>query len=134
MDELSKAHMAAAKHVLRYLAGTGDFANKEKQGGFNFTAFSVANCGNNPVNGKSSYIVFLSDARVSFKLGVKGLTAQCTITAVLVDAALPMKEAGFSSNTMKRLGLGMRFDSVPLYIDNTSALHVPGKWDLQFAT
>ena len=37
-----------------------------------------------------------------------------------------MKEAVFCSNMMKELGFGTRFDSVPLYIDNTSALHVAG--------
>ena len=41
-------------------------------------------------------------------------------------AALAMKEAVFCSNMMKELGFGTRFDSVPLYIDNTSALHVAG--------
>ena len=46
--------------------------------------------------------------------------------AELVAAALAMKEAVFCSNMMKELGFGTRFDSVPLYIDNTSALHVAG--------
>ena len=41
-------------------------------------------------------------------------------------AALAMKEAVFGSSMMKGLGFGTRFDSVPLYIDNTSALHVDG--------
>ena len=41
-------------------------------------------------------------------------------------AALAMKEAVFCSNMMKELGFVTRFDSVPLYIDNTSALHVAG--------
>ena len=46
--------------------------------------------------------------------------------AELVAAALAMKEAVFCSNTMKELGFGTRFDSAPVYIDNTSALHVAG--------
>ena len=69
MCKPSKAHMAAAKHLLRYLAGTTSFAITYKRGGFKLTAFSDANWGNNPVNGKStsSYIAFLSDGPVSFK-------------------------------------------------------------------
>ena len=64
--------MAAAKRLLRYLAGTVDFAITYKQGGFKLTAFSDANWGDNPDNGKSmlSYIVFLAKAPVSFKVGL----------------------------------------------------------------
>ena len=128
MSKPSKAHMAAAKHLLRYLAGTVDFAITYKQGGFKLTAFSDANWGNNPDNGKSmsSYIVFLANARGSVKIGMHGLTAQSTMEAELVAAALAMKEAVFCSNMMKELGFDTCFDSVPLHIDNTSALHVAG--------
>ena len=41
-------------------------------------------------------------------------------------AAFAMKKAVFCSNMTKELGFGTRFDSVPLHIDNTSALHVAG--------
>ena len=90
------------------------------------TVFSNANWGNNPDNGKSmsSYIVFLANAPVSFKVGLQGLTAQSTMEAELVDAALAMKEVVFCSNMTKELGFGTRFDSVPLYINSTSALRV----------
>ena len=74
----------------------------------------------------SSYIVFLANAPVSFKVGWQGLTAQSTMEEEFVAAALAMKEAVFCSNRMKELGFGTRFDSVPLYIDNTSALYVAG--------
>ena len=40
MSKPSKAHTAAAKHLLRYLTGTVDFAVTYKQGGFKLTAFS----------------------------------------------------------------------------------------------
>ena len=46
-----KSHMAATKHLLRYLAGTTDFTARYKQGGFNLTTFSDANWGNNSDNG-----------------------------------------------------------------------------------
>ena len=95
----SKAHIAAAKHLLRYLAGTIDFAITYKQSGFKLTEFSDANWGNNPDNGKSmsSYIVFLATAPVSFKVGLQKLTAQSTMEAELVVAALAMEEAVFCS-------------------------------------
>ena len=128
MSKPSKAHMAAAKHLLRYLAETTNFAITYKRGGFKLTAFSDANWGNNPDNGKStsSYTAFLSNGPVSFKVGLQGLTAQSTMEAELVAAALTMKEAVFCYNMMKELGFGTRFDNVPVYIDNTSTLHVAG--------
>ena len=46
--------------------------------------------------------------------------------AKLVAAALTMKEAALCSNMMLDLGFKEGFGSVPLYIDNTSALHVAG--------
>ena len=128
MFKPSKAHMVAAKHLLRYLAGTVDFAITYKQGGFKLTAFSDANGDNNAENGQSifSYIAFLANAPVSFKVGLQGLTAQSTMEAELVAAALAMKEAVFCFNMIKELGFSTRFHSVPLYTDNTSALHVVG--------
>ena len=127
MSKPSKAHMAAAKHLLRYLAGTVDFAITYKQGGFKLTAFSDVSWGNNPdVKSVSSYIVFFANAPVSFKVGLQGLTAPSTMETELVAAAQAMKEAAFCSNVMKGLGFGKRFDSVPLYVDNASALHVAG--------
>ena len=54
-----------------------------RKGGFKLTAFFFANWGNNPDNGKSisSYIVFLSNASLGFKVGLQalGLTAQSTM-------------------------------------------------------
>ena len=108
MSKPSKAHTAAAKHLLRYLTGTVDFAVTYKQGGFKLTAFSDANCDNNPDNGKSmsSYVAFLANAPVSFKVGWQGLTAQSTMEEEFVAAALAMKEAVFCSN--KDEGTGIR--------------------------
>ena len=86
--------MAAAKHPLRYLAGTVHFVITYKQGAFKLTAFSDANWGNNPRNGKSmsSYVVFLANAPDSLKLGLQELAVQSTTEAELVAAALAMKE------------------------------------------
>ena len=56
-------------------------------------------------------------------VGLQGLTAQSPMGAVLVAAALTMKEVVFCSNMMLKLGFDESFGNVLLYIDNTSALH-----------
>ena len=121
LPKSSKSHMAATKHLLRYLAGTTDFTVGYKQGDFNLTKFSDANWGNNSDNGnsRSPHLVFLASAPINFNVGLQELTE-------LVATALIMKEAMFCSNMMKGLGFGTRFDSVPLHLDNTSTLHVAG--------
>ena len=124
----SKAHMGAAKKLLRCLAGTTDFSIVYKRGGFKLSAFSDANWGDNPDNGKSTsaYLVMLSKAPISFKSGIQSLTAMSTMEAELVALALTMNEAVFCSNMMTELGFGQQFGQVPLYIDNTATLHVLG--------
>lgn len=128
MSKPSKAHMGAAKHLLRYLAGTADFSIVYKKGGFKLTAFSDSNWGNNPDNGKSTscYIMMFCKAPVSFKSGVQSLTAMSTMEAELVAAALAMKEAVFCGNMLTELGFAKDVENVPLNIDNTATLHVIG--------
>lgn len=115
--------MAAAKRLFRYLAWTVDLAITYKHSGFELSAVSEVNLGNNDKS-KSSYIVFLSNAPVSFKVGLQGLSAQFTMEAELVATALAMKEAMFCSDIMKELGFGTCFGSIPLYIDDTLRLQV----------
>ena len=128
MSKPSKAHMGAAKHLLRYLAGSTDLSITYKQQGFKLAAFSDANWGENPYSGKStsSYIIMLPNGPISSKVGIQGQTAQSAMETELVMAALTMKEVVFCSNIMLELGFKERFGSVPLYIDNTSALLVAG--------
>ena len=68
----------------------------------------------------------LANAATILKVGLQRLTAQSTIEVELVAVALAMKEVVFCSNMMLELGFDESFGSVPLYIDNTSALHVAG--------
>ena len=69
----------------------------------------------------------VANAPIIFKVELQGLTAQPTVEAELVAAALTMKEeAVFFSNMMSELGFGESFGSVPLHIDNTSALYIAG--------
>ena len=99
-----------------------------KQVGFRLAAFSDTNWGNNPDNGRSTllYIIMLANAPTSFKVTLQGLTTQSTMEAELVVTGLTMREAVLCSNMRLELGLNESFGSVPLYIDNTSALHVAG--------
>ena len=73
MSKPSKAHMGAAKQLLGYLAGTTDFSIVYKRGGFKLSAFSDANWGNNPDNGKSTsaYLVMLS--KPPFSIGSESI-------------------------------------------------------------
>lgn len=63
--------------------------------GVRLTAFSDANCGINPDNGKStpSYIMMMCNGSASFKEGIQVVTVQSTMEAELVAAALATKEA-----------------------------------------
>ena len=69
----------------------------------------------------------MANAPIIFKVELQGLTAQSTMEAELVAAALVMKdESVFCSNMMSELSFGESFGSVPLHIDNTSALYITG--------
>ena len=86
--------MGAAEHALRCLAGTINFDNTCKKGGFTLTALSDANWGKHPDNGNrsmSSYIRIMSNGPVSFKVVPQGIMAQLTVKAELVAAALTIR-------------------------------------------
>ena len=70
----------------------------------------------------------VANAPIIFKVELQGLTAQPMIETELVAAALTMKEeAVFCSNMMSEIGFFIEsFGSVPLHIDNTSALCLAG--------
>ena len=122
MSKPSKAYMGAAKHLLATWLAPPTSSSPTSWD----DAFSDANWGDNPDNAKStsSYIIMLADGRISFKVGPQGLTAQSTMEVELVAAALTMEESVFCKSMMQELGFKDGFDSVPLFIDNTSALHV----------
>ena len=112
----------------RYLPASTDVSITYKQGSFRLVDVSDANWGNNPGSGwsTSSYIMMKANAPIGFKVGLQGLTVQSTMEAELVAEALAMKEAVFCPNMILKLGFGESFVSVPLYIDNTLALHIAG--------
>ena len=118
--------MGMTKQLPRYLAGSTDFSITYKQGGFQLSTFSDTNCGNDPDYGRSTplYIVMLATAPTIFKVGLQGLTAQSKMEAELVAEALVMQEAVACSNIMLEVDFDKSFNSVPLYMNIMSALHV----------
>ena len=110
------------------MVGSADFPIIYKQGGFRLAALSHANWGKYPDNGRPtlSYMAILASAPISFQMRLQGLTVQSTIEAKLVAAILAMKEAAFCSIMVLELGSDESVGSVPIYIDNTSTLHVAG--------
>ena len=69
----------------------------------------------------------VANAPIISKVELQGLTAQPTMEAKLVAAALTMnEEAVFCSNMISELGFGESFGSVLLDIDSTSALYIAG--------
>ena len=105
-----------------------NFPITSKRGGFKLTIYTDANWGGNFDNGKSTsaYIVMFANGPISFKVGLQSLTAQSIMEAELVAAATERKESLFCRNKMMELGFTEGFRSVPVYIDNASALHVAG--------
>ena len=88
------------------LARSTDVFVTEKRGGFELAAFSDANWGNNPDNGKSasSYVAMLAKGPIRSKVATQGLTDQSRMEAEFVSAALTMKEDAFSKSMMDELG------------------------------
>ena len=69
--------------------------------------------------------MIVATAPIIFKVELPGLTAQPTMEAELVVVALTTKEeVVFFPNMMLELDVDKSFGSVPLFIDNTSALHI----------
>ena len=128
MAKPSKVHMVAAKHTLRYPAGTTNFSFTYKKGGFKLPTFSDSNWANTPDNGRSSssYVTMLANAPMSIRSGLQGTTAMSTMEMELVASALAMKEAVFCSNMLTERGFGKKFAKIPVYCDNTATLHALG--------
>ena len=121
MSESSEAHMGAAKRLLCYLGGFVNFSTTYKRVGFKLADYLDVNWGNNPDNGRStsSHIAMLANGPTGFKVGRQSLSVQSTMGAALI-----IKEAVFWFNMMVELGFDKAFSSIPLYVGNTSTLHV----------
>ena len=128
MANPSKVHMVAAKHSLRYLAGTTNFSITYRKGGFKLATFSDSKWANNHDSGEStsSYVTMLAKAPMSFRSVLQGLTAMSNIEAKLVASALALKEAVFCSNMLTELGFVKEFAQMPVNCGNTATLNALG--------
>ena len=70
----AKAHIKAAKPLIRYLTGPTDSFITYKQCGFRLPAFSDANWGNKTENGRSlsSYVLMLANALSASRWDCRG--------------------------------------------------------------
>lgn len=124
--------MRAARHLLRYLAGTVDFGITYKQAGFRLTAYySRTPAGSDySDNEKSnpSYIMMMCNGPTSLKVKLQRVTAQSTVEADLVAQAMLTREAVSCRDMMKELGFKKQFKLWSLLlIDTASALHAAEK-------
>ena len=128
MSKLSKLHIAAAKHLLRYLKGDTGLAITYNTGCFKMTGYCNTSWENNPDKGTSTYgfLFMLAGGPLSFKTALLNVTAQSILEAELISMAHASKEAVDLSSMMAELGFGKLFEIVPLFGDIAGALHITG--------
>ena len=68
----------------------------------------------------------LAGGPLIFKTALQRFTAQSRMEAELISMALASEEGVNPSKKMAELGFGKLFHSVPLFVDNTGALHIAG--------
>ncbi|CAB1096983.1 unnamed protein product [Ectocarpus sp. CCAP 1310/34] len=121
----AQVHMAAAKHLLRYLRGTPDLPIVYKKGKFRLSCFTDSSFGANPDNGRSTtgYLFFLGGGLISYGAKAQTLAAQNTVEAELQALSFSAREAVYISNFMTEIGF-KTFRSVPINSDSTGALTV----------
>ncbi|CAB1117586.1 unnamed protein product [Ectocarpus sp. CCAP 1310/34] len=121
----AQVHMAAAKHLLRYLRGTPGLPIVYKKGQFRLSCFTESSFGANPDNGRSTtgYMFFLGGGLISYGAKAQTLAAQNTVEAELQALGFSAREAVYISNFMTEIGF-KTFRSVPINSDSTGALTV----------
>lgn len=121
---LAKIHMGAAKHLLRYLAGTKDFAITYNRRKLYLHAFSDATWGNDPSNGKSTSCLIVAVCRVSVaSRPANKASRECRRWKP--SCGWGARYEGFCSNMMKELGFGTQFEQVPVKKSTTRRLSTP---------
>ena len=68
----------------------------------------------------------LAGGPLIFKTALQRFTAQSRMEAELISMALASEEGVNPSKKMAELGFGKLFHIVPLFVDNTGALHIAG--------
>ena len=119
-------HLAAAKHILRYLKEHPDLAIVYKRGQVRMTGCTDASFAANPDNRKStSGFIFMCGGPIGLGAKTQSPTAQSTVEAELMAISFVGKEATYLSNFILKLGF-KPVSSVPINCDRSGALHVAG--------
>ena len=123
----AQAHMAAAKHVLRYQKGRPDLPITYKKGQFRLHGYTDASFAAHPHTRKSTTgsIVLLSGGPFSFGSKTPPIVSQSTGEAELNSLSYASKEAVYLSNFLNDLTF-KTFNSVPIHCDSTGTLTVAG--------
>ncbi len=121
-------HWKAVKHLFRYLKGTMDYKltySGARPSAELFTAFTDADHGGNPDNGRSTsgYVITMASGAISWSSRLQGIVALSTTEAEYVAATSAGQEVLWLRNLFTELGYSFASPST-LHIDNRSALSV----------
>ena len=121
------AHWKAVKHLFRYLQGTKDLKltySPDCQSQSIFSTFSDADFAGNPDNLRSTsgYVIKMGTGAISWASRLQTINTLSTTEAEFVSAVSAAQEMLWLQNLLTELGFPT--SSLPLYIDNMSALSV----------
>jgi hypothetical protein len=121
-------HWTAVKHLLRYLKGSMDYRltyGPDPNSKEIFSAYSDADHGGNPDNGRSTggYLLKIGTGAVSWSSRLQSLVALSTTEAEYIAAVDAGKEVVWMRQFLTELGYSFDSPSV-LHLDNQSAISV----------
>lgn len=129
MAKPSKAHMTAAKHVLRYLRGTASLAlrygNPSAANVNTVVGYADATWGNIPGSSRSvsGNVFLLNGAAVSWKCKVQSCVALSTAEAEFFSLCEATREAVYLRNLMEEIGLPQT-SATRILEDNQPCIHL----------
>ncbi len=120
------AHWNAVKHLMRYLQGTKDFKLTYAPDGSSdrFTTYSDADFAGEPDSKRSTsgYVIKMGTGAVSWASRLQSIQTLSTTEAEYVSAVAAAQEALWMKNLFFEMGFPI--DSIPLCMDNQSAIQV----------
>ena len=129
MAKPTKSHLAAAKHVLRYLRGTSSLGLRYTKGASAEAnvayGFADATWANVPESSRSvsGYAFFVNGAAVSWRCKVQNLVALSTAEAEFVSLCDAVREAIYLRNLLQEMGLA-QVQATTIYEDNQPCIHL----------
>jgi len=122
-------HWAAVKHLFRYLKGTLDYKltySPDPTSSSLFTTYSDADhCGcKDTGRSTGAYVVKMGTGAISWSSKLQGIVALSTTEAEYVAACSAGCELEFFRKLFTELGYNLTSTTLPLYVDNQSAISV----------